>query len=136
MAVKAKPTARNAGQIELAPQASEGFRLMRYFTLTSLIAFTVVGITLYILQRQEVIFFEQSQVAQTALFSKAQLELSSEQEVAARNVLVTVHETGHVNLTRFFANMLWEKNIAPFMTRVQQLPDNHCPPCLTGQLLR
>ena len=133
MPVNAKPTSPNAGQIELAPQASEGFRLMRYFMLTSLIAFTVVGIALYVLQRQEVIFFEKSQRAQTALFSKAQLDLSSEQEVAARNVLVAVHETGHVNLTRFFANMLWEKNIAPFMAKVQQLPDNHCRTLAIGE---
>ena len=135
MPVNMKPTSLNARPIELAPHASEGFRLLRYFTLTSLISFTVVGIALYVLQRQEVIFFEKSQGAQTALFSKAQSELSGEQEVAARNVLVAVHETGHVNLTRFFANMLWEKNIAPFMARVQQLPDNHCRTLAIGKEL-
>lgn len=133
MPVNMKPTSLHALAIELAPHASEQFRLLRYFTLTSLIAFTVVGIALYVLQRQEVIFFEKSQGAQTALFSKAQSELSGEQEVAARNVLVAVHETGHVNLTRFFANMLWEKNIAPFMARVQQVPDDHCRTLAIGE---
>lgn len=103
-----------------------GFHLMRYFTITSLIAFATVGAVLFVLQRQEEAFFEQVQAEQAAFFSKAQQELSRQQEDTARNGLLAVHEAGHVNLTRFLANTLWEKDIAPFVSQVQRLPIAHC----------
>lgn len=59
----------NAAQKNLMPDrtpATEGahaggFRLMRYFTVTSLIAFTAVASALYILQRMEETFFAEVQ---------------------------------------------------------------------------
>ncbi|MBL0122598.1 MAG: HAMP domain-containing histidine kinase [Betaproteobacteria bacterium] len=106
--------------------AASRFRLTRYFTIASLIAFTVVGLALFVLERQEEVFFEQVQAEQTTFFSKVQLELSGQQEDKARSELLAVHEAGHENLTRFLANVLWEKNIAPFMAKVQRIPDGQC----------
>jgi hypothetical protein len=113
-------------QSPVAPRATGGFRLMRYFVVTSLIAFTVVGVALFLLQSQEEEFFKQVQTEQNVFFSKAQLDLSRQQEATARDGLMAVHEAGHVNLARFLANTMWQKSIAPFMTKVQQLPIERC----------
>jgi signal transduction histidine kinase len=102
------------------------FRLMRYFTIASLIAFSIVGVALYVLQTQEEVFFEKVQAEQTSFFSKAQSELSTQQAQTARNALLAVHEAGHVNLTRLLANMLWDTNIAPLVGKVQAISSEHC----------
>ena len=109
------------------------FRLTRYFTIASLVAFTVVGVALFNLQNQEVAFFEQVQADQNSYFAQAQVNLSSQQEITARKELLALHEAGHVNLTRVLANMLWETNIVPVMAKVQQIPSDHCRRIATSQ---
>lgn len=44
----AKGVLRNLWRRSIAPHPKGGFHLIRYFTLTSLIAFTVVTITVYV----------------------------------------------------------------------------------------
>lgn len=105
---------------------ADGFRLLRYFTITSLIAFAVVGTVLYFLQAEEESFFEQVQSEQKAFFSKVQSELSAQQEETARNELLAVHEASHVNLTQLLKNILWEPRIAPVIAKAQRLPIEHC----------
>ncbi|WP_246265260.1 sensor histidine kinase [Aromatoleum diolicum] len=103
-----------------------GFRLMRYFTLTSLVAFAVVALTLFFLQRSEESFFAQVQGEQNAFFARVQAELAQRQEQTARSNLLTVHEAAHVNLTRLLANVLWDSDFAPFVARVQAMPIDAC----------
>lgn len=125
----------------LEPPASEddvavrGFRLMRYFTLTSLVAFAAVVLALAFLQWREGVFFAEVQRDQSSFFSRAQLDLARKQEESARGNLVAVHEAAHVNLTRLFANVLWNSDVAPFVARVQALPVDHCRalPAATAQ---
>jgi signal transduction histidine kinase len=102
------------------------FRLMRYFVLTSLVAFAVVGTVLFVLQRGEETFFEQVQQEQAAYFAKAQGELAHEHKEAARSDLLATHEAGHVNLTRVLANVLWSRDIAPLLARAERLPISEC----------
>jgi signal transduction histidine kinase len=102
------------------------FRLLRYFIAASLVAFSVVALALYVLQEQEAAFFEEVQREQNAFFAQAQAELARHQEETARAGLLAVHEAGHVNLTRMFANVLWDSDFAPFVARAQQLPVDHC----------
>ena len=115
-----------AGSNKVAVPRARGFRLLRYFTIASLIAFAVVGIVLYVLQTGEEEFFESVQKDQAAFFSRAQSELSREQENTQRIELQAVHEAGHVNLTQLLANTLWETNFAPLLAKAQQLPIDHC----------
>ncbi len=84
-----------------------GFRLMRYFTITTLIAFVAVGVALVVLQRMEEVFFDKVQREQGAFFAEAQAQLARQHEEAARASLLAVHEASHVNLTLVVANLLW-----------------------------
>jgi signal transduction histidine kinase len=103
-----------------------GFRLMRYFTLTTLAAFAAVALALYFLQRMEETFFEQVQREQGAFFAQAQTELARQHADAARASLLAVHEAGHVNLTRLVANMLWNSDFAPLVAGAQRLSAARC----------
>lgn len=105
---------------------AEGFRLTRYFTLTSLAAFAVVGAALFVLERRQSTFFAEVQKEQAAFFAEAQQELTRAHERAARSDLLAAHEAGHVNLARVFANFLWQRDFAPLVARAERLPVAHC----------
>ena len=103
-----------------------GFHLSRYFTTTSLIAFAIVGTTLWFLQRGEETFFSEVQQEQTQFFAQAQAEFMRQQTSAAHEDLLTMHEQGHVNLTQVLSNQLWDAHFAPFMAKVQSISTDHC----------
>jgi signal transduction histidine kinase len=120
------PTERRRSRLE--PQISDreievgGFRLMRYFTLTSLVAFAAVALVLYLLQWREGVFFAEVQHEQSDFFAQAQAEVARKQEDASRRNLLAVVERSHVALSRLFADRLWESDLAPFVARAQELP--------------
>lgn len=103
-----------------------GFRLMLYFTLTSLIAFVLVASALFVLERMEGTFFGQVQHQQSAFFAQVQTEFMRQQEATARDDMLALHEASHVNLTHVFSNMLWDADFSPFIAGVQQIPIDHC----------
>ncbi len=108
--------------------AAKRFQLTRYFTLTSLAAFAVLGGSLFFLQRGEERYFDAVQREQGAFFAKVQAELLQEQRDAARANLVSVHEAGHVTLTRVFANALWASHFAPLVAQAQSVAIDPCRP--------
>ncbi|NMF89742.1 sensor histidine kinase [Aromatoleum petrolei] len=119
----------------LAGEPVRHFRLMRYFTLASLVAFVVVGVVLYFLQRSEITFFAEVQREQGEFFSRAQTDLAAKQDQAARASLVALHEASHVTLTRVVGNVLWDTHIAPFAARAQAISAAPCrsvPPSVAG----
>ena len=103
-----------------------GFRLIRYFTLATLIAFAAVGLALYFLQRNEIVFFAQVQRDQGVFLAQAQAELARQHQRAARASLLAVHEASHVTLTRLVSNLLWESDFGPFVQAAQRVPVDHC----------
>lgn len=106
--------------------APPGFRLMRYFTITTLLAFAAVAVVLFVLQRGEERFFADVQKEQAEFFAQAQARLARQHEEAARNSLLAVHEASHVNLTRLVANTLWASDFAPLVAQAQRLPVDAC----------
>jgi signal transduction histidine kinase len=106
--------------------AAAGFRLMRYFTLSTATAFIAVGVTLYFLQRGEEAFFDQVQREQAVYFRQAQNELARQHEEAARATMLAVHESNHITMARLVANMMWESDIAPFMNAAQRVRIADC----------
>lgn len=110
----------------IAPITPAGFRLMRFFTVATLMAFAVVAAALFVLQRGEEAFFAEVQSEQRTSFAAAQAALAHEHDAAARRSLLAVHESSHVNLTRLFANMLWSSDLAPFLATAQRVPADAC----------
>jgi len=102
------------------------FRLVRYFTLASLGMFALVAIALVYFEHQQGSFFKQVQGEQNVFFGQVQQSFAKQQEEAARRDLLTIHESGNVNLTRLFANALWERDFAPFVAKAQAIDVTPC----------
>jgi signal transduction histidine kinase len=102
------------------------FRPLDFFKLTSLVAFIVVAIALFFLERGEHIFFQSIERDQSALFAQAQAELVREQKAAARSSLMMEHEAGHLTLAILLANSLWDSHFAPLVAAAQKLPLDEC----------
>jgi signal transduction histidine kinase len=109
-----------------ARHAPGPFQLKRYFTATSLVAFIVLALSLYFLERSEQNFFRQVQQEQSGFFAQVQHGLLREQKETARGNLVKAHEAGHVTLAKVFANALWASRFAPLVGRVQAIPLDAC----------
>lgn len=102
------------------------FRLTRYFTLTSLVAFAAFAVALYHLERAEETFLEQVQGEQGRFYARAQAELVGAQRKAALANLLTAHEAGHITLATVLANALWDSHFVPLVAAAQRLPIDHC----------
>ena len=102
------------------------FRLIRFYTLATLLPFAAAGAALVFLQEREKAFFAQVQHEQQRALASAQAVLAEQNQEAARRSLVAVHEAGHVNLTRLVANTMWEANFAPLVSAAQRLPIEPC----------
>lgn len=110
----------------MSENAPAGFRLMRYFTLATAVAFVAVGMALYFLQRGEEQFFARVQQEQSAFFRQAQDELARQHEEAARSTMLAVHQANHVTLTRLVANLMWDSDFAPYIAQVQKVRIDAC----------
>lgn len=106
--------------------ASGGFRLLRYFTFAALATFLLVGIALYLLEHDEIVFFAKVQQGQAAFFKQSQADLSRKTEQAAKKSLVTAQEAANENMTDLLANVLWESDFEPLIARVQSLSVDRC----------
>jgi len=102
------------------------FRLVRYFTLASLGMFGLVALSLIYFEQQQGQFFKQTSDEQGTFFSDVQQSFAKKQDESARRDLLSIHEAGNVNLTRLFANALWEKDFAPFVASVQGIDVQAC----------
>lgn len=102
------------------------FRLVRYFTIASIAMFALVAGSLIYFEQQQGTFFRETGNSERAFFNDVQQSFVKQQEEAARRDLLTIHESGNVNLTRLFANALWAKDFAPFVAQAQAFDVSHC----------
>ncbi|MEK7439097.1 MAG: hypothetical protein AAB150_19675 [Pseudomonadota bacterium] len=113
-------------QATAAPSPAPGFRLVRYFTVANLTAFLLVVAPLLYIEFRESDFFKQVAQEQSAFFKQGQDNFAQQHDAAAHADLLSMHEAGNVNLTRLFANALWEKDFAPFVAKAQRIPVDQC----------
>lgn len=102
------------------------FKLVRYFTLASVGMFILMALAFILIEQGQREFFKQVQVEQGGFFKSVQDAFALQQEENARRDLLVIHESGNVNLTRLFANALWERDFAPFVAKAQSIPAEPC----------
>jgi two-component system, NtrC family, sensor kinase len=102
------------------------FNLVRHFSLASLVAFILVGLAVIGFEMRHGDFFRSVQEQEAESIKKIQGEYLSRAEQVAIRDLLTVHENGNVNLTRLFANALWEKDFSPMVAAAQRISFDVC----------
>lgn len=102
------------------------FHLVKYFTLASLGMFLLIAAAMAYFQGQQNDFFKRVQSDEGAFFKQVQDGFARQQEDVARKDLLTIHESGNVNLTRLFANALWDRDFAPFVAKAQSIDVEPC----------
>lgn len=102
------------------------FKLLPFFAVASLAMFLLVAGALWYFEREQGVFFRDVQQEQIGFFKQVQEEFAARQDSAARRDLLSIHEAGNVNLTRLFANALWERDFAPFVAKAAQLSIDAC----------
>jgi two-component system NtrC family sensor kinase len=102
------------------------FKLIQYFTVTSLVAFSFVAATLVYFQMRQSDFFKSVQIGEIQSSQEIHGKLISNAEQVARRDLLSIHENGNVNLTRLLSNALWEGDFAPFMNKVSAIDFERC----------
>lgn len=107
-------------------QGAGGFRLLRYFSFAALAAFLAVGVALYLLEHDEIVFFAKVQREQASFFKQSQADLSRKTELAAKRSLLAAQEAANENMTGLLANVLWESDFGPFIAKAQTLSVDYC----------
>ena len=115
-----------AGQPRLGESAARPFKLVRYFTLTSLGMLVSVALMLAYFVTQQGNYFVQAASEDSQFFKQVQESSAIQQHNAARRDLLAIHESGNVNLAHLFENSLWEKDFAPFVARAQKISVEQC----------
>ncbi len=102
------------------------FPLVRYFVLTSLVAFLAVAAALVYFQRQQADLFRTVQNDEAKFFGQVQASFAKQQEESAIRDLVAIHEGGNVNLTRLFANTLWDQGLSALLAKAGSIDVSRC----------
>ncbi|RJP66842.1 MAG: sensor histidine kinase [Comamonadaceae bacterium] len=102
------------------------FKLIQYFTATSLVAFGFVAVTLVYFQMRQSDFFKSVQTEEIRSSQETHGKLISNAEQVARRDLLSIHENGNVNLTRLFSNALWASDFAPFVDKTSAIDFERC----------
>jgi two-component system NtrC family sensor kinase len=105
---------------------SNYFRLTRYFTVTSLVAFGVVAATLMVFEHRQSIFFQEVQTNEAQMLSGIQADFVTRADAVARRDLLAVNEQGNVNLTRLFSNALWTSDLTPYLDEIRSVDFAPC----------
>ena len=108
------------------PSQTGRFKLVRYFTLTSLGMLAMVAAALFFLLTKHADFFIEHAKEDSQHFSRLQKNMAEQQDEAARRDLLAIHEAGNVNLAHLFENALWEKDFAPFVAKAQEISAQPC----------
>lgn len=102
------------------------FKLVRYFTLASIVMFVIVALAITYFETEQGEFFSDVQSRQIDTIAQLQSSFAQQQQEVSRRDLVAIQESGNENLTRLFANSLWTEYMAPFVQQATRIPVDHC----------
>ena len=117
---------RLANQFMLGSAPASGFRLVRYFTLASLVAFFLIATPFIYLEHLAGSFITQVQQEQAKYFKQVQDSFIKQQDATARRNLLDVYEASNTNLGQLVSNVLWSKDFAPFVAKTKHIPVDQC----------
>lgn len=102
------------------------FKLVRYFTTASLVAFCCAAVALAFFQTRESRLVQSVQDEQARAVQDMQTRLVERAEQAAHRDLLNLHENSNLNLTRLLANALWDDALAPFLAAARSIDFKRC----------
>ncbi len=102
------------------------FKLIRYFTIASLVALVCVAAALISFQTSESKLVESVLNQEAHTIHEMQASLLNHSEEVVRRDLLTTHEGSNVQLARILSNALWEDLLAPFLTAARGIDFSHC----------
>ena len=94
-------------RLKTGESRSGRFRLIRYFSLTSLCMLVLVALALTYFLAQQGSFFIQSAKEDSKFFKQVQEGLVQQQDDTARRDLLSIHEAGNVNLAHLFEKLAY-----------------------------
>lgn len=102
------------------------FRLIPYFTMTSLIAFACVASAMVYFQTRESALLESAHSQTSTRFAQLQSVLVNQAETALRGDVLTAHQDSNLELARLLSSALWDEALAPFLTATGKLDSSLC----------
>jgi PAS domain S-box-containing protein len=111
---------------EAAPPGTAGGQLYRDYFIAACVSFLVVALVLFLEAARETEFFAEVQREQLDTQRGLRAELSRRSEEVARAELMRGQEAANARVARLFANMFWERDLAPLLARVAALPGQAC----------
>ncbi len=110
------------------PQESQArrFRLLRYFTLTSLGMLVPIALALAYFLVQQGHFLHQHSQENREYLKKVQEGWAKQQDDAARRDLLAIHQDGIENLAHLLKNALWERDFVTFVATAREIPVEAC----------
>jgi len=102
------------------------FKLVRYFAVTSLVAFCCVAAALAFFQTRESRLVQSVQGEQSRAVQDMQTRLVDRAEKAAHRDLLKLHESSNLGLTRLLSNTMWADALAPFLAAAREVDFKRC----------
>ncbi len=102
------------------------FRLIPYFTMTSLIAFACVASAMVYFQTRESALLESAHSQTSTRFADLQSVLVNQAETALRRDVLTAHQDRNLELARLLSIALWDEALAPFLAATGKLDSSLC----------
>jgi two-component system, NtrC family, sensor kinase len=102
------------------------FRLIPYFTLTSLIAFACVASAMIYFQTRESALLESAHSQRSSRFAQLQSVMLNQTETALRGDVLAAHQDSNAELARLLSSALWSEALAPFLTAIEKLDSSLC----------
>ena len=102
------------------------FKLTRYFTITSLIAFASVAIAMAYFQMRGSALRESAHNEASQTFQQLQKHLVERADSALRSGATSTHEERNTELARLLSNALWDETMLPFLAAAHKIDIGSC----------
>lgn len=86
----------------------------------------LVGLIVIFMEHEQATFFQSVQQSKSESFRQIQGDFTQRAESVATRDLLRIHESGHENLAKVMANVLWERDLGPYLSKVGAVSVSGC----------